>query len=266
MSWHKLVRDGAGLRGYDGGRGMPVVFQHGLGGDEAQVAEVFPPQGFRRLTLECRAQGQSEAGDPAQFSIAAFAGDVLAFADARGVERFAVGGMSMGAAIALRIAVKAPRRVAALILARPAWDWRPEPQNMHVFTELCGYLETGNRDGFETSASARHFSEFAPDNLASLRKFFERSDRVTVTRLLTAIAGDGPGVSEDDIRSIAVPTLVIGNGTDLVHPLAMAQRLAAAIPEARFVELTPKARDRRQHAQDFRTAVSEFLQQEGCQS
>ncbi|RUV26747.1 alpha/beta hydrolase, partial [Mesorhizobium sp. M1A.F.Ca.IN.022.04.1.1] len=48
-----LLRDGATLHMTDTGEGLAVVFQHGLGGGEAQVAQTFPA-GFRRITLECR--------------------------------------------------------------------------------------------------------------------------------------------------------------------------------------------------------------------
>ena len=63
MSWSRLARDDAQLRVFDGGSGFPVVFQHGLGGDEAQVRGNFPGEpAVRRLTVECRAQGESSAG------------------------------------------------------------------------------------------------------------------------------------------------------------------------------------------------------------
>ena len=51
----------AALRMHDEGHGAPVVFQHGLGGDAAQVAEIFPADAaglWRRLTLECRGHGR----------------------------------------------------------------------------------------------------------------------------------------------------------------------------------------------------------------
>lgn len=263
MSRHVLMRDGAKLSGVADGEGPPVIFQHGLGGDDAQVAEVFPASGFRRLTLECRAQGQSEAGDPEAFSIKTFAGDVMAFAGDRGFARFAVGGISMGAAIALRIAVKWPERVTALILARPAWLWERAPENMRVFAELARFLPEGRREEFEASPAAQMLATKAPDNLASLRKFFDRSDPGTTARLLAAIAADGPGLTEPDIRSIAMPVLVIGNAIDWVHPLSHARTLAAMIPGARFVEIAPKAIDKARHAAEFRAAVSAFLHKVG---
>lgn len=169
---HILARDGIALCGYDRGKGPPVLFQHGLGGDEAQIAEAFPGSGFRRLTLECRSHGAS--GQSQVFSIAMFADDVLAYADAKGLQRFAVGGISMGAAIALRIAVIAPERVTALILARPAWNWEPAPDNMRAFTVLSRFLPAGERAGFEATDVARAFAQKAQDNLASLRKFFDQ--------------------------------------------------------------------------------------------
>ena len=67
------------------------------------------------------------------------------------------------------------------------------------------------------AATAADLARAAPDNLASLRGFFGRP--AAFGRLLQAIAADGPGVAEDDIRRIAVPTLVIGHGRDLAHPL-----------------------------------------------
>jgi pimeloyl-ACP methyl ester carboxylesterase len=259
MSWHQIIRDGAKLSGIDTGEGRAVVFQHGLGGDEAQVSAHFPDEGFRRQTLECRAQGRSEPGDPARFSIQAFADDVLAFADARGVKRFAVGGISMGAAIALNIAVRHPDRVTALILARPAWAWDKAPENMRPLSEVAEYLVDGGKEAFEKSALGQRLAKDAPDNLASMLGFFDRPDLVTTARLLSAIAADGPGVTKEQAAAVNVPALIIGNGLDLVHPMPMAKEIARRIPGARYVEIAPKSLDKEKHAAEFRQAVLEFL-------
>ena len=260
MNWFTLQRDEATLRGWDGGEGLPVIFQHGLGGDEAQVAEVFPDgDGFRRLTLECRGQGSSTLGDPKQLSISTFADDVLAFADSRGVDRFVIGGMSMGAAIALRVAVKSPARVKAMILARPAWLWNAAPENMKPFAEVASYLRQRTVSDFEASATAQRLAREAPDNLVSLKKFFAAKDRSAAASLLSAIAADGPDVSERDICSIATPTLVLGHKIDAVHPLEFAQKLAGMIARSQFAEITPKATDKPKHVAEFRKHVAQFL-------
>ena len=260
MSWFTIQRDDASLQGWDGGEGLPVIFQHGLGGDEAQVAEVFPDvQGFRRLTLECRGQGKSSLGNVNEVSISNFANDVLAFADFRGVERFVMGGISMGAAIALRIAIRNPARVKALILARPAWLWGAAPENMKPFAEVAGYLPKRTINDFESSATAQRLAREAPDNLASLKKFFVAKDRSAIASLLSAIATDGPGVSEAEVRDIALPTLVIGHKIDAVHPLEFAQTLATMIAGSQFAEITPKATDKPKHVAEFREQLTRFL-------
>jgi pimeloyl-ACP methyl ester carboxylesterase len=113
------------------------------------------------------------------------------------------------------------------------------------------------RRRFEASATAADLAARAPDNLASLRGFFGRPPGFG--RLLEAIAADGPGVGEAEIAGIAVPTLVIGHGRDLAHPLAHAEALAALIPGARLVAITPKATDRAGYVRDFRAALGGFL-------
>ena len=262
MSWFTIQRDEATLRGWDGGEGLPIIFQHGLGGDEAQVAEVFPDgDGFRRLTLECRGQGKSGAGNPSELSITNFADDVLAFAGSRGVDCFIIGGISMGAAIALRIAIKNPARVKGLILARPAWLWDAAPENMKPFAEVASYLARRTFNDFESSATAKRLALEAPDNLASLEKFFAVKDRETMASLLSAIATDGPKVSEAEVLAIALPTLVIGHKIDAVHPLALANTLADRIAGSKFVEITPKATDKPRHVAEFRAHVGSFCLQ-----
>ena len=263
MRVHALQRDDATLRVFDSGAGMPVVFQHGLGGDAAQVAENFPDgPAYRRLTVECRAQGGSTAGSVRPFSIAMFAADVLAACDAR---HFVVGGISTGAAIALRLAALHPDRVTALILARPAWLFDPAPANMRPFAEIARLLRehppTAARERFAASPTARMLATEAPDNLSSLLKFFDRPDPAVTADLLADIAADGPGVTAAQAAAITVPTLVIGHAQDHVHPLAYAQQLAEILPNARLATITPKAADKPRHVAEFRRAVDQFLRQ-----
>jgi len=259
-----LRRDDAELHVLDSDLGFPVVFQHGLGGDGAQVEENFPDDpAFRRLTVECRAQGRSTPGSVRPFSIAMFADDVLAACDARGIERFVVGGISMGAAIALRIAARHPDRVAGLVLARPAWLFEAGPDNMRPYGEVAArmrqYPRETARDAFARTETAEKLGRDAPDNLASLLKFFDRQDLAVTADLLGAIALDGPGVAEAEAAALKVPTLVIGHGVDDAHPLAYARRLAATVPGARLVEIAPKATDKPRHVTEFRSALDAFL-------
>jgi pimeloyl-ACP methyl ester carboxylesterase len=244
--------------------GRPVVFQHGLCGDRAQIAEVFPdgPK-YRRLTLECRGHGESQPGDPAGFSIATFADDVAAFTADRGITRAAVGGVSMGAAIALRLAVTRPDLVSALVLVRPAWTTDAGPRYMRpnlLVGELLARLPpTATRASFEASETARRLAAEAPDNLTSLRGMFVRQPIAITAALLRAISLDGPGVSPADLGALRIPTLIVATDRDHIHPMASATSLAGLIPGARMVEVIPKAIDRAAYAEGVRTAVDAFL-------
>ena len=259
-----LSRSGLRLAVYDaGGAGLPVVFQHGLCGDARQTAEAFPPDlRFRRITLECRGHGASELGD--DVSITTFAEDVAALIDTL-PGPVILGGISMGAAIALLLAVRRPELVRGLILVRPAWGCEAAPANMQPNAEVGDLLRRlppdVGREAFATSATARALAAVAPDNLSSLMGFFTREPVTETARLLCAIAADGPGVSEADLARIAQPALVCGTPEDTIHPLALAVRLAKLIPGAGFAELPAKGRDKPAHIAALHAAMTEFLKE-----
>lgn len=181
----------------------------------------------------------------------------------RGFERFVAGGISMGAAVALHLAVRHPERVLGLVLARPAWLFGAAPGNMQPYAEvaeLLGRLEPAEAKAhFAAGPTARRLAREAPDNLGSLLGFFDRPDPALTADLLGDIAADGPGVSQAEAARLRIPILVIGHGVDCVHPLALAQALAEAIPGARLATIPPKATDRAGHLAAFRAALAQFL-------
>lgn len=248
------------------GAGAPVVFQHGLCGDTRQTEEVFPADlGFRRITVEARGHGNSQPGNLDRLSIAAFADDIASYIETHISEPVVLGGISMGAAISLRLAVKRPDLVRALVIARPAWLTEPAPENMAANAEVGRLLqemppEEAGR-AFLAGRTGQRLASEAPDNLTSLSGFFSRLPHDVTSALLTTIASDGPGITDAQLRQIAVPTLVIGHDRDVIHPLALAQSLAEAIPTARFVKITPKAENRSQYVADFQMAMGNFFKE-----
>ncbi len=257
-------RLGLRLAVWETGEGQAMVFQHGLCGDAGQPAEVFPAaSGWRCVTLECRGHGQSEAGKPEEFSIATFSGDVVSMIEASKLAPVVLGGISMGAAMSLRIAARRPDLVRGLVLARPARMAENASANMRpnalVGELLRRFPAPEARVQFEASETARELSRAAPDNLTSLRGFFSREPIEITRELLCRISADGPGVTEEQIRAIRTPAMVIGTARDFVHPLEMARELALWIPGAEMVEITPKAVSRDEYCADFRAAVASFL-------
>jgi pimeloyl-ACP methyl ester carboxylesterase len=258
-------RDGLSLHLDDaGGDGLPVFFQHGLCGDVSQTREAFrADRRFRRLTLEMRGHGRSQAGDPSRFSIPVFTDDLAAAIEAEGRGPLVVGGISMGAAIALRLAVTRPDLVRGLVIARPAWVTAAAPDNMEPNAEV-GRLLASHPPAealalFIAGATARRLEAEAPDNLASLRGFFSREPLAVTAALLTAISADGPRVVDDEVRALRLPTLVIAHDRDAIHPHAHAVALAGLIPGARLVTVTPKAVDKPAYLADVHDALTAFL-------
>jgi len=244
---------------------LPVVLQHGLCGSARQTAEAFPDDDrLRLLTLECRGHGASPIGPLQEISLARFADDVVALIDALPLAPVMLGGISMGAAIALRIAIRRPERVRALMLLRPAWITDAAPANMRANAEVGELLARTSpaeaRALFEAGATARRLAAEAPDNLASLRGFFDREPAAETAALLSRIAADGPGITEDEVRALALPALVIGHEHDAIHPMACARALVALLRHGELVEITPKSVDREAYVHDLQAAVAAFIE------
>lgn len=263
---HHLVRDGIDLAWYDaGGDGLPVLFQHGLCGDQRQTAEAFPPDvRFRLLTLECRGHGHSAGGDIAAFTLARFSDDLAALLDQLALGPIIIGGISMGAALAMRLAVRRPEHVFALALVRPAWSTGAAPASMAPNAEvgeLLSRLPPAEAAAvFGASATASYLERQAPDNLASLQGFFSREPILETAALLTQISADGPGISEDELRALRKPTLVIGTDADAIHPWPLAENLAGLIPGARLARVTPKGLDKAAYLADLHRVLGDFFE------
>jgi pimeloyl-ACP methyl ester carboxylesterase len=259
-----LQRDGLRLAVHGGGStGPALVFQHGLCGDARQVAEAMAglaPQ--RWVCVECPGHGASDMD--AAPSIASFAGHVAALVETLGGP-IVLGGISMGAAIAARLAVRHPDLVRALVLVRPAWVTEASPANMQPNVEvgaLLGRLPADQaRRTFADSATAQSLAVEAPDNLASLMGFFDRAPKDATARLLTAISADGPGISPADLATLTLPVLVCATSEDAIHPTAHAEALAALIPQAQLVHLPPKGRDKPAHLAVLNAAMTRFLKE-----
>jgi pimeloyl-ACP methyl ester carboxylesterase len=257
------TEDGCLLAYDDEGEGLPVLWQHGLGADRTQPAEVFSAiPGIRRLTLECRGHGNSELGDTSRLSIATFAADAIALLDHLEIRQAIVGGISLGAALSMRLAALHSDRVTGLILARPAWLVGPSA-TMAPYLEIAPLLKDfGAHEGalrFEASASLAAVAAVSPDNAASLKSFFSRPNPASTIALLSTIPRDSPGIDAETIAGIRVPTLIIGSHQDFVHPLAYAERLQQILPHATLQVITAKSINKDQYKLDFREALSRFL-------
>jgi len=110
------------------GHGTPLVLIHGFGGSRAmwdQLVDALPAS-LPLIRYDLRGFGASTQDEGIAFSHAA---DLLALLDSQAVARAHLSGLSLGGAIAVRMALAHPERVERLILASPAlmgWEWSAE--------------------------------------------------------------------------------------------------------------------------------------------
>jgi pimeloyl-ACP methyl ester carboxylesterase len=260
-----LVRDGIRFHYLDRGEGLAFFLQHGLGGDTEQPAGLFrPPPSVRLLCLDCRAHGETRpTGDESRISLRTFASDVDALRESLGIERAVIGGISMGAAVALAIALGRPSWMAGLVLARPAWLAGPMEENARNYALIAKLLrEKGavrGREEFLESSVYRDMRERSPDAADSLAKQFESPRAVDGVVRLERIPGDAPCRDLRELGEIGVPTLVLANRRDPIHPFEYGEELARRIRGAELRELTPKSESKEKHAEDYQRALEDFL-------
>ena len=114
---------------------------------DAQAADLLPH--FRVLRYDTRGHGASSA-TPGDYSIAELGQDVLAIADACGVERFAFCGLSLGGMIGQWLAAHAPERLTHLVLANTTSrlsDPQPMEARRRAVLERRHVRGRGPRDG-----------------------------------------------------------------------------------------------------------------------
>ena len=249
----------------DEGTGLPFFFQHGLGADVSQPFSLFkPPQGIRLICFDARTHGQTHpVGPPERIGLATFADDLLAVMDHLKLPNAIVGGISMGAAIALNVVLRHPERVIGLVLSRPAWLDGPNPWNMKMFSLLSQLLRDHGRvkgkQVFLQTADYKDTLSRWPDVATSLAGQFDNPEVEEGAFKFARIINDTPSRDRREWAGIHVPTLVLANRRDPVHPYEYGEVLARLIPGAELRELTPKSVSLEQHNADVQRHLHAFL-------
>lgn len=249
----------------DIGTGIPFVFQHGLGGDVDQPCGLFtPPDGIRLISLDFRAHGQTEPVGPAEMiGIAAFADDLLTLLDHLKIDQAIMGGISMGAAVSINVCLRFSDRVLGLVQTRPAWLEGPNHDNAKWFTMIATMLrEHGPQHGKELFLQSNAYTDVldqSSDSAASLARQFDNVNAVERAIRLERIPLDAPYQELCELHAIKVPTLVMANRQDPIHPFAFGERIAERIGDAEFQELTAKSVSLDRHAANVQRGIADFL-------
>jgi pimeloyl-ACP methyl ester carboxylesterase len=172
-------------------------------------------KGLRGLALDCRGHGESaKPHDPAQYDRGAMAHDVFALMDHAGVERAHLLGFSMGAHIALTVAMRDGGRVDHLVVAG-----------------VGGRIFEPSRD---PEGMAKAMEAPSPDDIADpmLKSFRHFADEQKEDRLALAACSRGPreAITRDALGAIRRPALVIAGARDELAgpPQGLAKEIAGA--------------------------------------
>ena len=264
-----MTNDYVSVAQYDdvgSGKDLTVLLLHGLGGDREQPKSYLSTRpGMRIIAPDLRAHGDSAViGDPEAFTFPGFTNDVLALLDHLDVTGpLAVVGVSMGAGIAISLALAEPDRVAGMVLVRPAWEHVPSPAN------LAGYAMVGEllqRFGAEKGAEEFAHSTFyrtlraaSPSAAASFRSQFDKPMAAQRAVRLVNMPKSVPYASPAVLAGVQTPAVVVGTAGDPPHPLSIATTWTELLPRAKFVEIAPRDVDATAQATQLTAATDAFL-------
>ena len=247
----------------EAGRGDPVVLLHGMGGEGARwmpTIKALTPH-FRIIAPDQIGFGQSDKPLTSYHS-GVFAGFLAGFMQAIAVPRATLIGQSMGAGVALYLAVHHPEMVERLVLVngvgfRMASDPPPPPPNWHARQIAnAGTLEESR----EYLQKLYYNHSLVTDALVEQNLILRLRSAYTIESMQTANARGLGGVNEEELRGIKAPTLLVWGMNDPLSPVSKADQLNAIIKGSRKV-LIDKAGHFPflEHPDSFNQIVLEFL-------
>ncbi|GAA4873666.1 alpha/beta fold hydrolase [Actinomycetospora straminea] len=269
-----VARDGTRLRRWDNGAaGVPVVLSNGLGASPTAWPFLHGEDcGYHATSWHHRGLGGSaRPDDETHIGVGDHAEDLLAVMDDAGMDRAVVVGWSVGVAVAIEAARRAPGRVAGLLalggVATGAFRVLPRgplpgqlPEGVHrraaqlggwllrvVGPPISGVIDLlprsldASRDAFDRAgvdpAVLDPTGAAAPMiTLAEVARQFARHDWTWFSRMVLA-AAEHEAPADEDLATLTMPATVVAGDYDTLAPPADMAALAAALPDARLARL-----------------------------
>ena len=217
------------------GEGPPLLLLHAFPFDRRlwRAATERLAAKFRVVAIDARGFGESTP--PAPFSIADLADEAVALLDALGIPMAVVAGVSMGGYAALALADRHPARLAALALidTRSVAD---SPAGRRARDQGIALLRSGGAAEYIAAIPDKLLPPHAPPEVRSSALALAAAQPPEAIAYALAAMRDRPDRTAE-LRAIACPTLVMVGSDDTVTPPAESRALAAAIPDARLIEV-----------------------------
>lgn len=215
----------------------PLILLHGGLADHRACRPFAEPLSarFRVITPDLLGAGRSHHVGPLSWD--AIADHVAAGARRLGVERAIVGGISFGAGAAVRIALRHPALVEALILMTPAYGGAELGLDPAQRTAMQAMAAAGRR-ALTDGIAALHplFAALPPEIQDRARAMVDSFDPASVAATTAFMAsGAQPFATGAELAAITVPTLLVP-GTDPTHPPEVAAVFVRHLPRCTVTE------------------------------
>ncbi|MBL4749047.1 MAG: alpha/beta fold hydrolase [Amylibacter sp.] len=213
-----------------------LIMLHGVGLDRGlwqPLRQALPDVTTHAYDLRGHGQGPDWKG-PANLD--GFTDDLWDFADALGLDSFALCGFSMGAMIAQWAALTKPERISHLVLLSGVYG-RSEQQQDAVIRRYKEAELRGPTELIEAALTRWFPAEFAEENpeyLTQIRLRLSQNNTEQFMQNYKFFAHEGAQIV-GRLNEIQVPTLVATGGLDTGSTPEMAKRMASKIPSAKAI-------------------------------
>lgn len=236
MREFRFTSGGVRLFALEEGTGPPIVMLHGGMADHRAVRPLVGSLATRHrlITPDLRGSGRSWYGEPLHFDL--LADDVAALLDHLGEERAVVGGVSAGAGVAVRAALRHGARVAALVVARPVHGGARSGYTEEQSRAFGAMNALASRAGEEGVSVLRPLYADLPRPVRDKAlAMIEGFDPASVVATSSFIAGGAqPFSAAEDLHAITAPALLV-RGDDPLHPAAVSDVYATHLRGCRVL-------------------------------
>lgn len=211
--------------------GFPVLFLHGFAGSWRTFELSLPLLPETLFALAPTLRGHAGATSPNDgYGLRDFASDVVGFLDGLDLDHALVIGHSMGAAIALRLALDHPERVRGLVLAAGSIPAGPVPPLATFYRERLERLEdpVGRQLADELIEGAAGKPLPGSVHAALLEDALQLQARVWKEAFRSRLATD----MRHEVSAVVAPTLLLWGDADPRVSRGDQQGLLDAIPHA----------------------------------
>lgn len=219
------------------GRGpQPVLLLHGTLSSARQLdrlaALLAGPGDLAVHAIDRRGSGSGRLARPRPLHVSVHLDDLVAYLDARGIERAAIVGVSFGGVLALELASRRPDRVSAVVAWEPPYGELADSGTRAWFHRLAADTVRAHAAGGPAAAAETFLRAVAGD--AAWDRLGPRARGFLEQEGDGALADAGlSGLDPDGLARIEAPVSILTGAASEAFYAPIADALAAAIPGAR---------------------------------